>query len=79
MMIKSEMTYTTMKTAVKMEAKPIQVRMASFPSVWMLASSAVHAAATNVQTTMQTCRLDRTWNPCARPMKPDPAARLCGF
>lgn len=70
------MTYTTIKTAVKMEAKPIHVRMASLPRVWILASSAVHAAATNVHTTMQTWRLERTWNPCASPMKPDPVAKL---
>ena len=72
-------TYTTMNTAVKMEAKPIHVRMASFPRVWILASSAVHAAATKVQTTMQTWRLERTWNPCASPMNPDPVAKLISF
>jgi len=46
--------YTTMKTAVKMEANPIQVKMASLPRVRMLATKIVQMAATRVQTTVQT-------------------------
>lgn len=69
-------TYTTINTAVKIDAKPIQVRMASFPSVRILAASAVRMAATKVQTTVHTLPLARTLNPCASPMNPEPVAKL---
>lgn len=65
-----------MKTAVNMEAKPIQVKMASFPSVRILAASAVQIAATMVQTTVQARPPARILSPCARPRKPEPVARL---
>jgi hypothetical protein len=64
------------KTAVNSEAKPIQVKMVSFPKVWMLARRAVQIAATRVQTTVQTLWLERALNPCARPIKPAPDASL---
>lgn len=65
-----------MKTAVKMEANPIHVRIASFPSVRMLAANAVSSAAISVQTTVQTLPFARTLKPCARPKNPEPVASL---
>jgi hypothetical protein len=55
--------YTTMKTAVNIEAKPIQVKIASLPSVWMLANTAVQIAAIMVQATMHTLPLARILSP----------------
>lgn len=49
-----------MKTAVNMEAKPIQVRIASLPSVLILAINAVQTAAMTVQATVQTWPVERT-------------------
>jgi hypothetical protein len=51
------------KTAVKMDAKPIHVRTASLPNVWILAVTAVQIAATSVQTTEQTCFDERASKP----------------
>lgn len=52
-----------MKTAVKIDANPIQVRMASLPSVRILATRAVQTAAITVQATVQTCPVESTWKP----------------
>jgi hypothetical protein len=65
-----------MKTAVKMDAKPIQVRKASFPRVGILEAMAEHVAATSVQTTLQPLPPARIFRPWASPMKTDPEARL---
>lgn len=65
-----------MKTAVNIEAKPIQVKIASLPSVWILANTAVQIAAIMVQTTMHTLPLARILSPCASPMNPEPVAKL---
>lgn len=56
-------THTTMKTAVKMHPKPTQVRIASFPRVRILETTAVQIAATRVHTTAHTVCLERVWNP----------------
>lgn len=69
-------TYTTMKTAVNMLAKPIHVNIANFPSVRMLARIPVAMAATSVQTMVQPFPLARILRPWDRPMKPEPVARL---
>lgn len=52
-----------MNTAVKMDANPIHVKMASFPNVRMLENSAVQMAAIKVQTTVQTLPLARIFRP----------------
>ena len=68
-----------MKTAVKMDAKPIQVKMANLPSVRMLAANAVHRAAIMVHTTVQTLPLAKILKPCDNPIKPEPVANLYCF
>lgn len=67
-----------MKTAVKIDPKPIHVKIASLPSVRILATNAVQRAAIMVQTTVQTLPLARILRPCANPMKPEPVAKLYG-
>lgn len=65
-----------MKTAVKMEANPIQARIDNLPKVGMLDTIAVHVAATSVHAMLQTWRFESVLNPSAKPMKPEPDARL---
>lgn len=75
-MIEEAESYTTMNTAVNIEANPIHARIDNLPSVGILEISAVHVAATRVQTMLQTGRLESVLNPSARPTKPEPEASL---
>ena len=72
----SGFTHTTINTAVKMDANPIQVKIASLPRVRILAMRAVQIAATKVHTIVQALPLARIFSPCARPMNPEPVANL---
>lgn len=65
-----------MNTATKMEANPIHVKIASFPSVRMLAASAVQMAAMKVQTIEHTLPLARIFRPWASPRRLEPVAKL---
>lgn len=68
-----------MKTAVKILAKPIQVKIANLPSVRILDSRPVAMAATSVQTMEQPLPFARILRPCDNPTKPEPVAKLYFF
>jgi len=68
-------TYTTMKTATKMETKPAHV---SQPIEWnfrILAQKATTTVAINDHQTVQAACVDRAFRPVETPKIPDPVQR----